>query len=121
MGRGWVGALSGIRERGDPRALGPRGNRHVNAAGQEMREWLQVEGLAAARTFFRAKRDRYDTWWHPRNKPGYSLDQSIVRGSQIGRAKQACTCSSVSVASVHAPVYLEIRVGWMQRRQKALN
>jgi len=33
-----VGALPGTWERGDPRALGPWGNRHVNAAGQEMRE-----------------------------------------------------------------------------------
>ena len=116
-----VGALPGTWERGDPRALGPWGNRHVNAAGQEMREWLQVEGLAAARTFFRAKGDRYDTWWHPRYKLGYSLDQIIVRGSQIGRVKQACTCSSVAVASDHVPIYLEIRVGRMQRRQKAVN
>ena len=73
----------------------------MNAAGQELREWLQVEVLAAARAFFRAKGGRYDTWWHPKYKPGYSLDQIIVRGSQIGasRAKQACTCSSVAVTS----------------------
>jgi len=44
-----------------------------------------------------------------------------VRGSQIGRVKQACTCSSVAVASEHVPIYLEIRVGRMQRRQKAVN
>jgi len=30
-----VGALPGTWERGEPRALGPWGNRHVNAAGQE--------------------------------------------------------------------------------------
>ena len=50
-----VGARPGTWERGDPRALGPWGNRHVNAAGQEMRAWLQIEGLASARTFFRPK------------------------------------------------------------------
>jgi hypothetical protein len=48
------------------------------------------------------------------------LDQIIVRGGQIGRVKQACTCSVVAVASDHAPTYLEIRVGRMQRRQKAV-
>ena len=50
-----VGARPGTWERGDARALGPWGNRHVNAAGQEMREWLQLEGLASARTFFQPK------------------------------------------------------------------
>jgi exonuclease III len=116
-----VGALPGTWERGGPRALGPWGNRHVNAAGQEMHEWLQIGGLAAARTFFRVKGGRYDTWWHPRNKPGYSFDQVIVRRSHIGRVKHACTYSSDSVASDHGPVYLEIRVGRVQRRQKAVN
>jgi len=47
--------------------------------------------------------------------------RGIVRGSQIGRVKQACTCSSVAVASDQVPIYLEIRVGRMQRRQKAVN
>ena len=58
----------------------------------------------------------HDTWWHPRNKRGYSLDQIIVRVGQIGRVKQACTCSAVAVASDHIPTYLEIRVGRMVRR-----
>jgi hypothetical protein len=114
-----VGALPGAWERGEPRALGPWGNRHVNPAGQEMREWLQVEGLASARTFFRPKGDMYDTWWHPKSKLGYSLDQIIVRGSQIGRVKKACTLSAVSVASDHVATYLELHVGRMQRQQKA--
>ena len=44
-----------------------------------------------------------------------------VRGSQIGRAKKECSCSSVAVASDHVPIYLEIRVGRMQQRHKAVN
>jgi exonuclease III len=116
-----VGARPGTRQHGEPRALGPWGNRHVNAAGQEMREWLQIEGLASARTFFRPKGDRHDTWWHPKSKLGYSLDQILVRGSQIGRVQKACTCSEVAVASDHVPTYLELHVGRMQRRQKAVN
>ena len=115
-----VGARPGTWKQGDHRALGPWGNRHVNAAGQEMREWLQIEGLAAARTFFRPKGDKHDTWWHPRSKSGYSLDHVIVRKGQIGRVKQARTCSAVAVDSDHVPTYLELRVGRMQRRQKAV-
>ena len=92
----------------------------MNAAGQEMRDWLQIENLAAERTFFRPKGDKHDTWWHPRSKSGYSLDHVIVRRGQIGRAKQACTYGAVAVDSDHVPTYLELRVGRMQRRQKAV-
>jgi len=116
-----VGADPGTWERGDPRALGPWGNRHVNAAGQEMCECLKVVGLAAARTFFRAKGGCYDTWMHPRLRRGYSLDQIFVRRSQIGRVREACTCGAVAVASDQVPTFLELNVGRMQRRQKAEN
>ena len=57
----------GNREQRGPKALGPRGNLHVNLAGQEMLEWLQLERLASARSFFRAKGYRHSTWWHPKS------------------------------------------------------
>ena len=114
-----VGARPGNREQGGAKTLGPWGNPHVNLAGQEMLEWLQVEGLASARSFFRAKGDRYGTWWHPKNRKSYSLDQVLVRERQVGRVKQACTRSALAVESDHIPTYLELFVGRMQRRQKA--
>ena len=113
-----IGPRPGNREQKGPKALGPWGNRHVNSAGQEMLEWLQVEGLASARSFFRAKGDRYGTWWHPKNRKAYSLDQILVRQRQVGRVKQACTRIAVAVESDHIPTYLELFVGRMQRRQK---
>ena len=79
---------------------------------------VAARGLGLGADLLPAEGGGHDTWWHPRNGRGYSLDQIIVRGSQIGRVKQARTCSSVAVASDHVPTYLEIRVGQMQRRQK---
>jgi hypothetical protein len=114
-----IGARPGNREQRGSKALGPWGNPHVNPAGQEMLEWLQVEGLASARSFFRTKGDRYGTWWHPKNRKAYSLDQILVRERQLGRVKQACTRSALAVESDHIPTFLELFVGRMQRRQKA--
>ena len=51
----------GNREQRGPKALGPWGNPHVNLAGQEMLEWMQVEKLSSTRSFFRARGDRHDT------------------------------------------------------------
>ena len=89
-----IGARPGNREQRGPKALGPWGNPHVNLAGQEMLEWLQIEGLASARSFRRARGDRHGTWWHPKTGLPYSLDYILVRQRQIGRVKQACTRSS---------------------------
>jgi exonuclease III len=109
----------GNREQRGPKALGPWGNPHVNLAGQEMLEWMQVEKLSSARSFFRARGDRHDTWRHPKNGKDYSLDQILVPAQQLGRVLQACTRSALAVESDHVPTYLEMHVGRMQRRQKA--
>jgi exonuclease III len=113
-----IGAPLGFRDQRGSKALGPWGNPHVNPPGQEMIEWMLVEGLASARSFFRTKGDRYGTWWHPKKRKEYSLDQILVRGRQVGRVKQACTRSALAVESDHIPTFLELFVGRMQRRQK---
>ena len=113
-----TGACPGNRDKREPKALGPWGNPHVNSAGQEMLEWLQLQGLASARSFFRARGDRHDTWWHPKSGTAYSLDYILVRERQIGRVKQACTKSAIAVGSDHIPTFLELRLGRMQRLQK---
>ena len=102
-----------------PRSLGPWGKRHVNSAGQEFRECLQVEKAASATTFLRTPGHNYSSWFHPRTGKGYQLDHVLVKDSQIGRVKQPKVRPSIAVESGHSPIYLEFHTGRMQRRQAA--
>jgi len=113
-----VGVKSKYRPHGAPRSFGPYGLRHVNGAGQEFREFLQLRKLASAASFFRARSNSYATWTHPRDGEGYQLDHWLVKQSHIGRVRNACTRSSLAVDSDHFPVYLEIAIGTMLRRQQ---
>ena len=100
-----------------PRSLGPWGKRHVNSAGQEFREFLQVENLASATTFFRTRGHNYSSWFHPGTGKGHQLDHVLVNDSQIGRVKQAKVYPPIAVESDHFPIYVEVHTGRMQRRQ----
>ena len=72
-------------------SLGPYGVRHVNPAGQEFREFLQLQGLALAATFFeKCSRYRYLTRWHPESKQEYQLDHWLVNRRQLGQVMVAC-------------------------------
>ena len=56
-------------------SLGPYGVRHVNPAGQEFREFLPLQGLASAATFFKQSSKKiFKTWWYPKSKQGHQLD-----------------------------------------------
>ena len=80
-----VGALPGTWERGDPRALGPWGNRHVNAAGQEMREWLHVVGR-------RGREARAAGAWRDVCAPRPSRARSRTAWQPEGRRAMQCFC-----------------------------
>ena len=112
-----VGVRACDRPPGSPRSLGPWGNRKVNAAGQEFREFMQLNGLASAATFFRSKGDNHDTWIHPRTKTGSQIDHALVKINQICRVANACVKPSIAVNSDHFPLYVEIWTGRMKRRQ----
>ena len=100
-------------------SLGPYGERHVNAAGQELREFLQVNSLASAMTFFLTKGRHYSTWNHPRTHQEYQLDHFLINRLKLGRVKQVYVCPEIMVESDHFPILVELMVGRMQRRQAA--
>ena len=112
-----VGVRACDRPPGSPRSLGPWGNRNVNAAGQEFREFMQLNGLASAATFFRSKGDNHDTWIHPRTRKGSQIDHALIKIDQIGRVANACVKPSIAVNSDHFPLYVELWTGRMKRRQ----
>ena len=112
-----VGVHARDRPPGAPSSLGPYGKRLVNSAGQEFREFLQSENLASATTFFQTKGWHYATWYHPVSGKGYQIDHVLVRRNQLGRVLNARVCPEIMVASDHFPVFMEMRIGRMQRKQ----
>ena len=112
-----VGVHARDRPPGAPSSLGPYGKRLVNSAGQEFREFLQSENLASATTFFQTKGWHYATWYHPVSGKGYQIDHVLVRRNQLGRVLNARVCPEIMVASDHFPVFVEMRIGRMQRKQ----
>lgn len=112
-----VGVNSKDRPQVERCAFGPFGERHINSAGQEFREFLESENLSSAASFFRSPGDHYATWSHPRDGKGYQLDHMLVKQTDIGRVKNARVRPSLAVESDHFPIYIEVLLGRMYRRQ----
>jgi hypothetical protein len=95
------------------------GVRHVNKAGQDVREFLQGRRLASAATFFRARRGGgHAAGWHPQTSKGYQLGHWLCRQEQVGRMQDARLRPLLAADSDHMLVVFVLRTGRMAQVQR---
>ena len=71
----------------DMTAVGPYGLNHINAAGERLRTYLEVNNLVSLTTYF--KKSAYATWIHPRSKKPHQIDHFITSKSDFKRIVDA--------------------------------
>ena len=88
-------------------AVGPHGNKHINAAGERLRSYLDVNNYVAVTTYF--KKSSYSTWIHPRSKKPHQIDHFLTEKSQFACVVDAGRTHPI-LGSDHLAIMCKLRV-----------
>ena len=91
----------------DMTAVGPYGLNHINAAGERLRTYLEVNNLVSLTTYF--KKSAYATWIHPRSKKPHQIDHFITSKSDFKRIVDAGRTNPI-LDSDHLAIKCKLRV-----------
>jgi len=105
IGRGSLQAGSNDSERRG--AVGPFGIPFVNAAGRQLRSFLETQQLASLSSFYRKR--HYGTWIHPCSKLDKQLDHILVSQADRRRFTDAGSCPFQMINSDHRAVGCRMR------------